>query len=101
MNIDKEYVVLKVAANSRHKSVAGSITKNIEEGHKVALTFMGAGACQQAIKACIDARRFLSTKAKTVTILPAYHTVEIEDKYKDGEIKEMTLIIFYLQVANG
>lgn len=60
----KEVKVLRVAGNSNVKSVAGSITKCLEEGYDVELYTIGAGATNQCAKGIAMARGFVATKGR-------------------------------------
>ena len=86
-----ETITLKVAGRSTVKSVAGSITKSIEEGKQVELLSCGAGATNQATKAIAMARSFIANKGRDLYCAPGFTTIQI-----DGEDK--TAIKFILKV---
>jgi stage V sporulation protein S len=53
---------LRVASSSSPKSVAGAIIAIIEQKGTLALTTVGAGAVNQAVKAIAIARSYMSTR---------------------------------------
>lgn len=73
-----EAIVLRVAADSNPSSVAGSIAKNFQEGKRVELDAVGAGAINQMVKACAIARRFLAPLGRDIAIIPAFTTTLID-----------------------
>lgn len=79
---------LKVGGATRPQTLAGAIAKNIVNDHKdVEIVSVGAGAGNQAIKALILARRFVSSAGIDLAFKPAFETIEI-----DG--KEVTAVVF-------
>jgi stage V sporulation protein S len=85
-------ITLKVAGKSTVKSVAGSITKSIEEGKNVELLAVGASSVNQATKAIAMARSFIANKGNDLYCAPGFTSVTIE-----GE--EKTAIRFVLKVV--
>lgn len=70
--------IIKVAAKSRPAMVAGAIAGAIREGKRVQVQAIGAGAVNQAIKAMIIARQYLTRDGIDAICLPAFAEVEIE-----------------------
>lgn len=76
--------VLKVSAHSVPNSVAGAIAGVIREKHEVEIQAVGAGAVNQAIKACAVARGYLAPAGIDMIIVPAFATVVIDDEERTG-----------------
>lgn len=82
--------VLKVAADSKPKAVAGALAAVLREKGTVELQAIGAGAVNQAVKAIAIARGFVAPNGMDLVAIPAFTKVEIE-----GE--ERTAIKFLVQ----
>ena len=82
--------VLKVAADSKPKAVAGALAAVLREKGSVALQAVGAGAVNQAVKAIAIARGYVAPNGMDLIAIPAFTKVEIE-----GE--ERTAIRFLVQ----
>lgn len=74
--------LLRVAAASNPSSVAGSIVKNIQEGKKVEVIAVGAGAVNQSVKALAIARGFGSPSGLNLSCIPAFTDVTIDNKVR-------------------
>lgn len=85
-----EVEVLKIAANSPPKAVAGALATVIRNNKNVELQAIGAGAVNQAIKAIIIARGYLSPNGIDIVFAPSFANVEI-----DGE--ERTALRFSIE----
>jgi stage V sporulation protein S len=70
--------VLKVAANSKPKAVAGAIAAVVREKGMVELQAVGAGAVNQAVKAIAISRGFVAPNGINLVAIPAFAKVEIE-----------------------
>lgn len=84
-------VQIKVSSKSNVKSVAGSITKTLEEGNIAEVTTIGAGALNQATKAIAMARGFIANKGRDAVVRPGFGDTVI-----DGE--ERTLIKQFVSI---
>ena len=82
--------VLKVAADSKPKAVAGALAAVLREKGSVALQAVGAGAVNQAVKAIAITRGYVAPNGMDLIAIPAFTKVEIE-----GE--ERTAIRFLVQ----
>jgi stage V sporulation protein S len=85
-------VPIKVASKSNVKSVAGSITKTLEDGNIAEVTTIGAGSLNQATKAIAMARGFIANKGKDAVVRPGFGDTTI-----DGE--ERTVIKQYASLV--
>lgn len=81
-------IFLKVAGGSPAPKVAGSIVKNLDEGKKVTLIAMGAGAVNQAVKAIAIARGMAAPKGWNLSCIPAFTDEEV-----DGVVKTAIKLI--------
>jgi stage V sporulation protein S len=79
--------VLKIASNSKPKSVAGALAAVLREEGKAEMQAIGAGAVNQAVKAIAIARGFVAPSGVDLVAIPAFAEIEI-----DGE--ERTAIKF-------
>ena len=82
--------VLKVAADSKPKAVAGALAAVLREKGSVELQAVGAGAVNQAVKAIAITRGYVAPNGMDLIAVPAFTKVEIE-----GE--ERTAIRFLVQ----
>lgn len=82
--------VLKVAADSNPKAVAGALAGLLRERGSAELQAIGAGAVNQAVKAIAIARGFVAPNGIDLVAIPAFARVEI-----DGE--ERTAIRFVVE----
>lgn len=80
--ITHEEALLKVANGSPAPKVAGSIVKNMEEGKRVVLLAMGAGAVNQAVKAIAIARGMAAPKGWNLSCIPAFTDEDVEGVVK-------------------
>lgn len=80
--MQRQVAHLKVASSSNVKQVAGSITKCLEEGKVVEISAIGAGAVNQATKACGLARSFIASKGYDLVVRPGFDTVIIDEREK-------------------
>lgn len=85
-----ETEVLKIAAKSEPKAVAGALATVIRNSKGVELQAIGAGAVNQAVKAIIISRGYLSPNGIDIVFAPSFANVTI-----DGE--ERTAIRFVIE----
>ena len=82
--------MLKVAADSKPKAVAGALAAVLRAKGSVELQAIGAGAVNQAVKAIAITRGYVAPNGMDLIAIPAFTKVEIE-----GE--ERTAIRFLVQ----
>lgn len=70
--------VLKVAAKSNPKFVAGALAGVIREKGKAEMQAIGAGAINQAIKAVAIARGYVAPNGIDLVCIPAFVDVQID-----------------------
>ena len=70
--------IIRVSAKSKSTAVAGAIAGIVRERGEAHVQAIGAGAVNQAVKATIIARSFLSDDGLNVIIVPAFADVVIE-----------------------
>ena len=69
--------IIKVSARSRTTAVAGAIAGVVRESNHAEVQAIGAGAVNQAIKACAIARGYLQEDGIDVIIIPSFVEVMI------------------------
>lgn len=69
---------MKVKSTANVKTLAGSITKALEDGHDLEITVIGAGALNQAYKALAKARGNVATKGRDLVVRPGFGNVNID-----------------------
>jgi stage V sporulation protein S len=74
--------VIKVSANSRTAAVAGAIAGVIREHHHADVQAIGAGAVNQAVKALVLARGYLTNDGISIVCVPEFVDVDIEGKVR-------------------
>ena len=76
--------ILKVSARSAPNSVAGAIAAVVRDKGEVEVQAVGAGAVNQAVKACAVARGYLATSGIDLVLIPAFANVVIDDEERTG-----------------
>lgn len=74
--------VIKVSGTSRTSAVAGAIAGVFRDNHRAEVQAIGAGAVNQAIKALILAKGYLSEDGFNVIFSPEFTDVDIEGKVR-------------------
>ena len=74
--------IIKVSGTSRTSAVAGAIAGVFRENKRAEVQAIGAGAVNQAIKACVLAKGYLAEDGYEVIFIPEFADVEIEDKVR-------------------
>lgn len=74
--------VIKVKANSRTAAVAGAIAGVMREHKHAEVQAIGAGAVNQAVKALVLARGYLSEDGIEIMCIPEFVDVEIDEKVR-------------------
>lgn len=69
--------MVKVSAQSRSTAVAGAIAGMIRQYRECKVQAIGAGACNQALKAVAIARSYLEQDHLDIAIIPHFADVEI------------------------
>jgi stage V sporulation protein S len=82
--------VLRIAADSSPKSIAGALTAILKEESFVELQAVGAGAVNQAVKAIAIARGYIAPNGINIIMIPAFVEIDI-----DGD--ERTAIRFIVE----
>ena len=72
--------VIKVSAESKTSAVAGAIAGVMREYKHAEVQAIGAGAVNQAVKACAIARTFLEGDGLNVVCIPSFVEVVIDGK---------------------
>ncbi len=72
--------IIKVATKSRSTSVAGAVAGVVREYKQAEVQAIGAGAVNQAIKAVIIARGYLTLDGIDVICIPVFTEVQIDNQ---------------------
>jgi stage V sporulation protein S len=72
--------VIKVSAESRTSAVAGAIAGVMREQKHAEVQAIGAGAVNQAVKACAIAPTYLAQDGLDVVCIPSFVQVDIDGK---------------------
>jgi stage V sporulation protein S len=70
-----KHPILYIRPNSNVQGVGTTIASSIREDERVTLRAIGAGAVNQAIKSCIQARQQLSAQGEDMIVKPGFTTV--------------------------
>lgn len=65
-------VEMRVASSSPAEKLAGAIVKFSEEGKRISLLAMGAGAVNQAVKGIIIARSIFASRGQDMDVVPGF-----------------------------
>ena len=76
--------ILKISAKSNPNSVAGAIAGQIKEIGKSELRAIGAGAINQAMKAIVIARGFLTPSGIEIVCIPAFTEIKLDGEERTG-----------------
>jgi stage V sporulation protein S len=74
--------IIKVKANSRTAAVAGAIAGVMREHKHAEVQAIGAGAVNQAVKALVLAKGYLSEDGMAVMCVPEFVDVDIDGKVR-------------------
>jgi len=74
--------IIKVKAVSRTAAVAGAIAGVIREQKHAEVQAIGAGAVNQAVKALVLAKNYLSQEGIALVCIPEFVNIEIDDKVR-------------------
>lgn len=72
--------VLRVAADSKPKSVAGALAAVIREKGSAELQAVGAGAVNQAVKSIAITRGYVAPNGINLITIPAFAEISIENE---------------------
>ena len=82
--------ILRVKASSNPQSLASAIAHATYDKKKVVLRAIGAGAVNQAVKACAIARGYVAPRGMDISVRPGFTTVQMHDKQ---DVSAITLLI--------
>jgi len=89
---------LKASGNTQIQRLAGAIAGNIRQEGEVQISLVGASALNQAIKACIVARRFLKDDEtpSDIMVQPEFMMQNFSDT-ESSETREVTTIMLHIR----
>ena len=77
--LSAEDAVLRVGASTSPQELAAAIAHGCYEHKPPVLRAIGAGAVNQAIKACAIARQYVAPRAMDLTFRPGFTTLSMHD----------------------
>jgi len=83
--------VLRVTASANAKELAAVVSHAIYDGNRPVLRAIGAGAVNQAIKACVIARGYVATRGIDLVFRPGF--AEVPGDGENGMISAITLLV--------
>lgn len=88
---------LKASGNTQIQKLAGAIAGNIRQEGAVQISLVGASALNQAMKACIVARRFLKDdeNPSDIAVQPEFLMQNFSEPSAD-EAREVTTIMLHI-----
>lgn len=82
--------ILRVKNTSSPQSVASAVSHAVYDNKRVTLRAIGAGAVNQAVKACAIARGFVAPRGIDLSVVPGFDTVRMGD---GEELSAITLTV--------
>jgi stage V sporulation protein S len=100
--IEEELEVLKVKASTNPSSLAGAIVKSVSKNASCELIAIGAGPCNQAMKAVAIANRLLGSSGVSLSVKPCFVTLDLSGEKREGKENkgEVTALKFKVIVEN-
>jgi stage V sporulation protein SpoVS len=97
---NEELEVLKVAGSTNPSSLAGAIVKIINKNADCELITIGAGPCNQAMKAVAIANRLLGSSGVSLSVKPCFFTLDLSQEKQEGKEgkSEVTALKFKVEV---
>jgi stage V sporulation protein SpoVS len=94
--------VLKVAGTTNPSSLAGALVKGINNNETCELLTIGAGPCNQAMKAVAIANRLLGSSGVSLSVKPCFFTLDLSNEKQEGKEgkSEVTALKFKVIVEN-
>jgi|GEM_PF-1476969 stage V sporulation protein SpoVS len=97
-----EVTTLKVAGSTNPSSLAGAIVKGINNNEVCELVTIGAGPCNQAMKAVAIANRLLGSSGISLSVKPCFFTLDLSNEKQEGKEgkSEVTALKFKVEVSS-
>lgn len=95
-----EEEILKVAGSTNPSSLAGAIVKIVQKNNDCSLVAIGAGPCNQAMKAVAIANRLLGSSGISLSVKPCFFTLDLSQEKQEGKEgkSEVTALKFKVEV---
>ena len=84
--------ILRVSAGSNPQAVASAVAHSIYETRTCKIRAVGAGAINQAIKACAIARGYTAPRGLDIAFIPGFTTI----KSHDGDISAIVITVIVI-----
>lgn len=98
-HLSTEEDVIRVGNSTPPHDLAAAIAHACYDGRPPTLRAIGAGAVNQAIKACAVARQFVAPRAIDLTLRPGFDTILVPSKTNPGEQDEVSAILLKVVVG--
>lgn len=79
--------ILRVSASSSPQAVAQALSNAIYDNRRPILRAIGAGAVNQAVKACAIARGYVAPRGINLSFIPGFDTLTMND----GDVSAIVL----------
>lgn len=83
--------VLRVKSSSNPQALAAAIAHSCYDGRSPIIRAVGAGAVNQAIKACVIARQYVASRALDLSVRPGFATIQMPDAEVSAIILRVTV----------
>lgn len=90
--------VIKVAARSEVRPLAGTIANALADHPRVCLRAIGAGAVNQSVKAVAIARGYVAQRGQDLVCRPGFDTTTDISRPGTSGSEELSVIVFFLSV---
>lgn len=90
--VQAEDNILRVSAGSNPQAVASAVAHSIYETRTCKIRAVGAGAINQAIKACAIARGYTAPRGLDIAFIPGFTTI----KSHDGDISAIVITVIVI-----
>jgi stage V sporulation protein S len=91
--------VLRVGGGTSAQELAAAIAHACYENNPPVLRAIGAGAVNQAIKACAVARQFVAPRAMDLTVKPGFTTISVPSKTVPGTQEDVSAVLLRVVIS--
>lgn len=85
--------ILRIKSSSNAQAIASALSHAVYDNRKVKMRAIGAGAVNQAVKACAIARGYVAPRGIDLSFKPGFETVDMPD----GE--RISAIVLHIQTS--
>lgn len=91
-------MIIKVAARSDPKPLAGTVSNALTEHSTVKLRAIGAGAVNQSVKAIAIARGHVAQRGQDLVCRPGFETTKDISRPGTSGADELSCVVFFVSV---